>query len=225
MAAAVTEPRQGVLPGRHRGMTSGMTSGMTMMSGSGRRRGGRPAAPPRTGPAPGTVREASEDARKVWRFPGNGARAIQAPAASRLTMVAAWLAITLAIGSVPLHGWMLIAHPHGITLTALMGAMALWCLWCAVGAVRPLFRGRFPAPSPVRHLWAMASAMALLHVVLVTGFPAGGHHHSAGTAHGGTQLGPVSGAGLMLAVVVLELAICFACAVALRDRPASTRHA
>lgn len=158
--------------------------------------------------------------------------ALRAPRTSRAAQHpssrAGSLAALLAIGSIPLHAWMLVSHPHGAITALLMGAMTLWCGWCAVGVLR----SRAPAPAParaVRHLWAMALAMTLLHTVLLTGFPVGTgapHHGSAGgagPAHAVSHTaGAGAGAGLMLAVLAVELAICFACAVALRaDR---TRH-
>ncbi|MGD6980313.1 MULTISPECIES: hypothetical protein [Citricoccus] len=142
----------------------------------------------------------------------------------------------LAAASVPLHGWMLVAHSHGVVLSLLMGAMALWCLWCAVGAVR---RGDTRTAvtachriRALRHLWVMAGTMALLHVVLLTGALGGGGHHGAHGAGAGTApsattgltasavVEPGAGAGtsLMLAIVALEVAVCFACALALRTR-------
>jgi hypothetical protein len=130
---------------------------------------------------------------------------------------------------------MLAAHSHGVLLTVLMGAMALWCLWCAVGVVRGMggrrsgaVRARCARTRSLRHLWVMAGAMALLHVALLTGAVGGGGHHAAhgtGISHGmtadaaatvGAGVGP--GTGLTLAIVVLEVAVCFACAAALRTR-------
>lgn len=159
---------------------------------------------------------------------------------ARTARVATWVAAALSTGSVPLHAWMLVSHAHGPALTVLMAAMALWCCWCGIRAVRSI---RVPgsaagAPGPgaasLRHLWIMAQAMALLHVALLTGFPDSGAHR-----HGGEPAGvaPASGLGApagapgagattqagfggvaepLLWVVVLELAVCFACAVALR---------
>lgn len=125
-----------------------------------------------------------------------------------------WVASGLAAASVPLHGWMLAAHDHGIALSVAMGAMALWCLWCAVGAVRrgapdgragcgvqrgvqrgTVGRASMVRPCPrvrsLRHLWVMAGVMALLHVALLTGAPGGGHGahgtpstHNAHATHG-----------------------------------------
>ncbi|HRO94504.1 MAG TPA: hypothetical protein PLJ28_11345 [Citricoccus sp.] len=145
------------------------------------------------------------------------------------------VAAGLAAASVPLHGWMLVAHSHGVVLSLLMGAMALWCLWCAVGAVR---RGDTRTAGTachriraLRHLWVMAGVMALLHVVLLTGALGGGHHgaHGAGagtatpattgfTATAVVEPGAGAGTSLMLAIVALEVAVCFACALALRTR-------
>ncbi|GAA1124647.1 hypothetical protein [Citricoccus alkalitolerans] len=145
------------------------------------------------------------------------------------------MAAALATGSVPLHAWMLISHAHGPVLTVLMAATALWCWWCGVRAVRAVRAVRDPgspggAPvAPLRHLWIMAQAMALVHVALLTGFPGTGGHRHAGAPAG---VGPWSGSGSqagsgtqvtldgvaepLLWVVVLELGVCFACAVALR---------
>lgn len=156
-----------------------------------------------------------------------------------------WVASGLAAASVPLHGWMLAAHDHGTALSLAMGAMVLWCLWCAVGAVRRGAPGagavregaghhRTGRPCPrvrsLRHLWVMAGVMALVHVALLTGVLGGDHGaHGAHAAHGtgaapatdaaaGAGVGTGSGTGLMLAIVALELAVCFACAGALRAR-------
>ncbi|QCU77043.1 hypothetical protein E7744_01495 [Citricoccus sp. SGAir0253] len=133
-------------------------------------------------------------------------------------------AVGLVAASVPLHAAMLAGHGHGPVLTTVMAAMVLWCLWCAAGTARAILRpaaGVTPAchGRSLRHLWAMALAMVMLHVVLLTGFPffPGGHRHGgASAAVSGTAAGPDAGGGLMLAVVGLELAVCFACAVALR---------
>lgn len=166
--------------------------------------------------------------------PGAAPRAASSVAVRRVTSSAATgLAVGLVAASLPLHALMLLDHAHGPVLSGLMAAMVLWCLWCAAGVVRVALRpGRAGVPgaspatgrghaAPLRHLWAMALAMAMLHVVLLTGFPfsTGGHHHGgsvAGAASGGAAVGPDAGAGLMLAVVGVELAICFACSVALR---------
>jgi hypothetical protein len=161
-------------------------------------------------------------------------RRSDAAAAPRAGRTATWLAALLAAASLPLHAWMLADHPHGLLLTALMAAMALGCLWCAVNAVRSL---AFPAVAPaarppcsrgssVRHLWAMALSMALLHVALLTGFPVspGAHHHGSAATGGHLAAGVETGTPLMLVIIALELAVCFACAAALRARhPASRR--
>lgn len=121
-----------------------------------------------------------------------------------------WVAALLAIASAPLHAWMLFEHSHGALITFLMATMAAWCLWCAVGAIRPPADTRTRS---LRHLWSMAIVMALMHIALLTGFPV-----SAGTHHHGDELNIKvnTGAGLMVAIIVIELTICFACAVALR---------
>lgn len=189
-----------------------------------------PAVPPRKVRAPGpdgvTLQSGADRAGVPSR------RAGPVTPAGPATLVAAGLAAA----SVPLHGWMLVAHSHGVVLSLLMGAMALWCLWCAVGAVR---RGDTRTAGTachriraLRHLWVMAGAMALLHVVLLTGVLGGGGHHGAHGAGAGTApsaptgptasavVEPGAGAGtaLMLAIVALEVAVCFACALALRTR-------
>ncbi|NUL44531.1 hypothetical protein F7P69_04885 [Cellulosimicrobium funkei] len=157
---------------------------------------------------------------------------------------ATWVAAALATGSLPLHAWMLIAHAHGPILTVLMAAMTLWCWWCAVRAVRasrdPGFSGGTPGDgvAPLRHLWIMAQAMTLIHVALLTGFPGtGGHRHAGGPAGvaPGSGSGSPAGTGTqtslggmaepLLWVVVLELAVCFACAVALRAGRSGTQSA
>lgn len=135
---------------------------------------------------------------------------------------ASWAAVGLATASVPLHAWMLLSHGHGAALTGLMAALALWCLWCAAGVGRALLAPprAVSAERPLRHLWVMAAVMAGLHLVLLTGVP--GHHtHAAGPV----DAGPASGGGaLMLGVLVLELAVCFACALALRTGTARPAH-
>ncbi|MDI3330178.1 MAG: hypothetical protein QJR09_05495 [Micrococcus sp.] len=143
------------------------------------------------------------------------------------------------MASVPLHAWMLLEHSHGIVLTVVMSAMVLWCLQCALGVLRRV--AVRPATGctrtrALRHLWVMAGVMAALHVALLTGIPSGGggHHGTHGAGDGlavdaapavasaspvGSGLGLDTGAPLMLAIVTLEVAVCFACAVALRTRP------
>ncbi|MFC7401318.1 hypothetical protein [Citricoccus sp. GCM10030269] len=148
---------------------------------------------------------------------------------SRTARGATGLAVALTAGSVPLHAWMLTTHSHSPVLTALMTVMVLWCMWCAVGVIRSAGPGSRTA---LRHLWVMAVAMIALHVVLLTGPltgllagqpDAGGHHHAPGPAAVGPAVGAATSdtagtavTGLMLTVVALELAVCFACAVALR---------
>lgn len=132
------------------------------------------------------------------------------------------VAAGLATASVPLHAWMLAAHSHGGVLSLLMGAMALWCLWCVVDAVRSATCIRAGA---VRHLGVMAAAMTVLHVALFIGFPGIGAHGHHGATAAGSEARLSSGAGLMLAVVVLELVVCFACAVALRPGCGTKRTA
>jgi hypothetical protein len=166
--------------------------------------------------------------------------AVAATEPRRGARVAATLAAVLALASLPLHAWMLLDHPHGVPLTALMVAMALACLWCAVGALRSLAARAAPPASagprargtglpcrreaPLRHLWGMSVAMALLHVALLTGFPlvAGAHHHGGSAAGAAITADGVPGVGtgptLMLLALVLELAVCFACASAVRAR-------
>jgi hypothetical protein len=148
------------------------------------------------------------------------------------------VAAGLATASVPLHIWMLAAHSHGLLLALLMGAMTLWCLWCAAGTVRRVDarpRGTAcPRTRALRHLWLMAGVMALLHVVLLTGVLGGGGHHAGhgagvGTAASSTtsfttvsaavvEPGADAGTSLMLAIIAVEVAVCFACALALRTR-------
>lgn len=144
-----------------------------------------------------------------------------APATERLAASGAtWAAVGLVTASLPLHAAMLLGHGHGVVLTGVMAAMVLWCLRCALGLVRPAPGSAACPARSLRHLWAMALAMVLLHVVLLTGFPwsRGGHHHggAASAVASGATAGPDAGAVLMLAVVGVELAICFACAVGLR---------
>lgn len=132
---------------------------------------------------------------------------------------AALLAALLTFCSVPLHAWMLLTHNHGPVLTALLSAMAAWCLWCALSAVRSLNR---PRPAALWHMRTMAGAMALLHLVLLTGFPGSAAHHHGGNGGTGAWAGIDTGTGLMLAIVALELAICCACTVALRAQHRAT---
>jgi hypothetical protein len=200
------------------------TAAPRLSGGSGRRPRTPVVPPPRRGRAPGPDGNTA---------PSSAGRA---GVPSRLARAATLVAASLAMASVPLHGWMLVTHSHGVVLSLLMGAMALWCLWCAVGAVR---RGDVPAAGTgcprvraLRHLWVMAGAMALLHVVLLTGGLGGGHgaHGAeAGIATGSTatsttasttvlEAGAGAGTSLMLAIVALEVAVCFACATALRTR-------
>lgn len=173
--------------------------------------------------------------------PVTAARAVRVPLTAPWKAAgAAWAAALLALASAPLHAVMLFSHPHSVVLTGLMTAMVLWCLGCALGVLRGLLgpgtlTGGHPArrasgcqdTRSLRHLWSMAVAMALLHVWLLTGFPVAAHHHGASAASGteggataSTAAGPLidTGAGLMLAVIAVELAVCFACALALRTR-------
>lgn len=159
---------------------------------------------------------AATESRRVLRA-GAAGPAVQATTSNHLTRVAAWFAAGLAAVSVPLHGWMLVEHSHGVVLTVLMAAMTLGCLGCAVGVVRRVRTAgpgtACPRTRALRHLWVMAAAMALLHVALLTGFPGGAHQHGSEPA----STAVVAGAGLMLAIVALEVVVCFACAVALRS--------
>lgn len=148
-------------------------------------------------------------------------------AATESSQAAPLVAAGLAVASLPLHAWMLLAHAHGVVPTSLMAAMTLWCLGCAVGVVRaPAGPGRAAPCSrtrSLRHLWAMGAVMALLHVGLLTDWLGLGGGHAGHAMHGaatgtGAGAGVSEGTSLMLAVVVLEVAICFACAVALRRR-------
>ncbi len=161
--------------------------------------------------APATERRAGATSAAV-----RGTTAARRRAASGAT----WAAVGLVTASLPLHAAMLLGHGHGVVLTGVMAAMVLWCLRCALSLVRPAPGSAACPARSLRHLWAMALAMVLLHVVLLTGFPwsRGGHHHggAASAVASGATAGPDAGAVLMLAVVGVELAICFACAVGLR---------
>lgn len=182
------------------------------------------AAPRPAGASRRRPRESVVPPSRMGRATGTGGTA-----PSRLARAAALVAAGLATASVPLHIWMLAAHSHGLVLSLLMGAMTLWCLWCAAGTVRRVDarpRGTAcPRTRALRHLWLMAGVMALLHVVLLTGVLGGGGHagHGAGAgvvASSTTALEPGGGTGtsLMLAIIVVEVAVCFACAMALRTR-------
>lgn len=120
------------------------------------------------------------------------------------------------------HGWVLVAHPHGIGLTVVMAAMALWCAVCTVELwVRP-------SPHCLRRLCLMSLAMVVTHAVLVAGAPGiGGHtHHTAG-ATGAAP--PTDHASAMLALIAIEFAVALAAGLALRRRhalgPPRTTHA
>lgn len=132
-----------------------------------------------------------------------------------------WVAIPAAIGAVA-HIWVLIAHPHGVVLGALMIAMAMWCGMCAIEAWRK------PNDRGFRMLIGMSIAMAIIHVALVLGDHggSGGHaHHGAsdsallGAEAAGTDaLVGTSMIAAMLGIAALELVIAFCAAVAIRMR-------
>ncbi|GAA4368180.1 hypothetical protein GCM10023166_14880 [Paeniglutamicibacter cryotolerans] len=105
------------------------------------------------------------------------------------------------------HVWMLAVHDHGPWLSVLLLAMTALCLKCAAGA---WFK---PGVSELGPIMGMSLGMAVLHAALALGVPGGtgGHDHAA-AGYGAAN----TAAGLMLGIVVLELAVAFAAALALR---------
>lgn len=105
------------------------------------------------------------------------------------------------------HVWMLAVHGHGPWLSVLLLAMTVLCLKCAAGA---WFRAGISELGPIM---GMSLGMAVLHAALALGLPGG----TGGHGHGASGFGAANAAaGPMLGIVVLELAVAFAAAWALR---------
>lgn len=116
-----------------------------------------------------------------------------------LTMAHQRLCAAVALGSVAAHVWMAFGHAHAWWQSAAMLLMAAYCLPCALALWR-----RAAAHPAAMLLWS-AAGMAGLHLVLLAAAaqPAGVHgHYAAGPVHAAA-----GGAGPMLAIIVLELAV------------------
>ncbi|MBM6622410.1 hypothetical protein JTF08_12390 [Micrococcaceae bacterium RIT802] len=115
-------------------------------------------------------------------------------------------AAVLTAASLVVHVVMIAGGGHGVALGILLAAMALSCAGCAAhAALRPGCRGSLA-------LVGMSIGMALLHAVMALGLPGGpGMHamHDGGSHLAGSGAGPAGAghAGLMLLVIVLELAV------------------
>jgi hypothetical protein len=139
---------------------------------------------------------------------GGTAPMVQIPHATTATprLVHDPLRSAVAVGvatSMVLHGQMSLTGMHGPFWSAVMGAMALGCLSCLAGLLRP---GRPQAPMAMT--MGMAVAMALIHVLMLPLMADAVHaHHDVTAEHALTGAVPDSGQVSMVLVVVLELAV------------------
>ncbi|RRJ88288.1 hypothetical protein EG850_02270 [Gulosibacter macacae] len=127
-----------------------------------------------------------------------------------------WVALP-ALAGIAAHVWILLAHPHGEVLAAVMIAMTLVCSWCVVDLLaRPSGRG-------LRMIVIMAAVMAVLHLGLIVGMPGalGSATHVHGAAAPMPALAPSDDGGMtaqMLGLIVIEIVIAYSAAFALRRR-------
>lgn len=131
---------------------------------------------------------------------------IPVPAVGRRARAANRGVAALVLAAAAAHVWMLTVHAHGIWLSVLLLVMTALCLKCAAGA---WFR---PGTSELGPIMGMALGMAVLHAALALGLPGGTGGHEHGSGFGAVN----AAAGLMLGIVVLELTVAFAAALALR---------
>lgn len=132
-------------------------------------------------------------------------------------------AAVLTAASLVVHVVMIAGGGHGVALGLLLAVMALSCAGCGAHAVlRPGCRGSLA-------LVGMSIGMALLHAVMALGLPGGpGMHamHDGGSHLADSGSGPAGAgqAGLMLLVIVLELAVAWLAAYGVhRARGDATR--
>ncbi|MFC9353833.1 hypothetical protein [Arthrobacter sp. NPDC057013] len=119
--------------------------------------------------------------------------------------------------SCALHLWLVAGNHHGPWLGAVMLAMVGVCLPCAVH----LWRGG--REKALRQVMGCALAMTALHAVLLLGGSAFSGGGASGHSHAGAAVGAdfpgsgtlSSGAGGLLAVVVLEITTAFLAATLL----------
>lgn len=119
--------------------------------------------------------------------------------------------------SCAVHLWLAVGNHHGPWLGAVMLAMVGVCLPCAVH----LWRGS--REKALRQVMGCALAMTALHAVLLLGGSAFSRGGAPGHTHAGAALGMDfagsgalgSGAGGLLAVVVLEITTAFLAATLL----------
>lgn len=102
--------------------------------------------------------------------------------------------------SIALHTQMTLNDTHGFGMSLVMAIMAIACLSCLTGLLRPI-----TSADPVRMTMGMALAMALGHVLMLPLIGGGVHaHHSTAHAAAAVEGG---GHGAMLLAMILELAV------------------
>lgn len=116
----------------------------------------------------------------------------------------------LGVASVLAHGWVLLEHSHGLTMGVLMLVMTAWCAVCTI----ELFLKS--SEHCLKRLCLMSLAMVLVHATMIAGFPGIGSGHQHGAETTPEASGSQGETLAMLAIILIELLLAFACGAALR---------
>lgn len=115
-----------------------------------------------------------------------------------------------ALGSAAVHLAVLALIPHSPLWTVLLLAMTAWCLKCAWCVLRG---------GSALELLGMCAAMGAAHIAMVVPMPWFAGHHGGHAGH------PVSHAGPMLLIALMEFALMFASALVVRRQHDKTSSA